>query len=127
MAFHQDRRTRNDHKRVAWNTVSGQTLLVVLATCSSAPLTHRDAGVISLGIKGYWLLTGYRGQPSADLEALEQTLFRVSHLVEEIPEASELDLNPIIALPPGQGCRIVERGYELGRLKSEHRLRDLRP
>jgi hypothetical protein len=39
---------------------------------------------------------------------LEDTLLRVSRLVEEVPEISELDLNPIFALPPGQGCRIVD-------------------
>ena len=72
------------------------------------PLTDRDAAEMVRGIKAYPLLTGYRGQPSADLEALEETLLRVSRLVEEIPEISELDLNPIFALPPGQGCRIVD-------------------
>ena len=72
------------------------------------PLTDRDAAEMVRGIKGYRLLTGYRGHPSADLEALEDTLLRVSRLVEEIPEISELDLNPIFALPPGQGCRIVD-------------------
>jgi len=72
------------------------------------PLTDRDAAEMVRGIKGYRLLTGYRGHPPADLEALEETLLRVSRLVEEIPEISELDLNPIFALPPGQGCRIVD-------------------
>jgi acyl-CoA synthetase (NDP forming) len=65
------------------------------------------------GIKGYRLLTGYRGHPSADLEALEDTLLRVSRLVEEIPEISELDLNPIFALPLGQGCWIVDARIHL--------------
>ncbi|MFO0778366.1 MAG: acetate--CoA ligase family protein [Nitrospira sp.] len=73
-----------------------------------APLTDRDAAAMIRGIKGYRLLTGYRGQPPADLKALKETLLRVSRLVEEIPEISELDLNPIFALPPGQGCRIVD-------------------
>jgi acetyl coenzyme A synthetase (ADP forming)-like protein len=72
------------------------------------PLTDRDAAEMIRGIKGYRLLTGYRGHSAADLEALEETLLRVSRLVEEIPEISELDLNPIFALPPGQGCRIVD-------------------
>lgn len=72
------------------------------------PLTDRDAAEMVRGIKAYRLLTGYRGQPPADLEALEDTLLRVSRLVEEIQEISELDLNPIFALPPGQGCRIVD-------------------
>ena len=72
------------------------------------PLTDRDAAEMIRGIKGYRLLTGYRGHPPADLEALEDTLLRLSRLIEEIPEISELDLNPIFALPPGQGCRIVD-------------------
>ncbi|MBI2539202.1 MAG: acetate--CoA ligase family protein, partial [Deltaproteobacteria bacterium] len=35
-------------------------------------------------------------------------LLRLSRLVEEIPEIIELDLNPIFALPPDQGCRIAD-------------------
>ncbi len=65
------------------------------------------------GIKAYRLLTGYRGQPSVDLEALEGALLWVSRLVEEIPEIRELDLNPIFALSPGQGCRIVDARIRL--------------
>ncbi len=72
------------------------------------PLTDRDAAEMIRGIKGYRLLTGYRSHPPVDLEALKETLLRVSRLVEEIPQISELDLNPIFALPPGQGCRIVD-------------------
>lgn len=72
------------------------------------PLTDHDAAEMVRGIKGYRLLTGYRGHASADVEAIEEVLLRISRLVEEIPEISELDLNPIFALPPGQGCRIVD-------------------
>lgn len=72
------------------------------------PLTDRDAAEMIRGIKGYRLLSGYRGHPAADVEAIEDILLRVARLVEEIPEISELDLNPIFALPPGQGCRIVD-------------------
>jgi len=72
------------------------------------PLTDCDAAEMVRGIKGYRLLSGYRGHPAADVEAIEDVLLRVSRLVEEIPEISELDLNPIFALPPGQGCRIVD-------------------
>ena len=72
------------------------------------PLTDRDAAEMVREIRGYRLLQGYRGQPAADLKAIEDVLLRISRLVEEIPEISELDLNPILALPPGQGCRIVD-------------------
>ena len=72
------------------------------------PLTEDDASEMIRGIKGYRLLSGYRGHSAADIEAIEDVLLRISRLVEEIPEISELDLNPIFALPPGQGCRIVD-------------------
>ncbi len=72
------------------------------------PLTDRDAAEMVQGIKGYRLLEGYRGHPAADIKAVEEVLLRVSRLVEEIPEISELDLNPLFARPPGQGCRIVD-------------------
>jgi acetate---CoA ligase (ADP-forming) len=35
-------------------------------------------------------------------------LLRISRLAEEVPEVVELDLNPVIALSPGNGCRIVD-------------------
>jgi len=72
------------------------------------PLTDRDAADMVRDIKGYRLLEGYRGHQPADIQAIEEVLLRVARLVEEIPEISELDLNPVFALPPGQGCRIVD-------------------
>jgi acyl-CoA synthetase (NDP forming) len=60
------------------------------------------------GIRGFRLLEGYRGHAAADVPALEEALLRISRLVEEVPEIAELDLNPIFALPPGQGCRIAD-------------------
>jgi acyl-CoA synthetase (NDP forming) len=79
-----------------------------------APLTDRDATEMVRGIKGYRLLQGYRGHPPADVPALEEVLLRLSRLLGEIPDISELDLNPIFALPPGQGCRIVDARILVG-------------
>jgi acetyl coenzyme A synthetase (ADP forming)-like protein len=73
-----------------------------------APLTDRDTTEMVRSIKGYRLLTGYRGQPAVDLNAIEDVLLRISHLVEAIPEISEIDLNPIFALPEGHGCKIAD-------------------
>ena len=73
-----------------------------------APLSTTDADEMIQGIRGRKLLDGYRGHPPADLDALRDALLRVSHLVEEVPEIHELDLNPLIALEPGAGCRIVD-------------------
>ncbi|NGZ94985.1 MAG: GNAT family N-acetyltransferase [Nitrospira sp. WS110] len=80
-----------------------------------APLTDRDAAEMIRGIKGYRLLTGYRGQPAVDLKAIEDVLLRISHLAEAIPEMSELDLNPIFALREGQGCQIMDARIQVMR------------
>jgi len=72
------------------------------------PITDRDADEMVRSIRGYPLLEGYRGHPPADIEALNDLLLRIGRLVEEVPEISEMDLNPIFALPPGQGCLVVD-------------------
>ena len=47
------------------------------------------------------LLTGYRGAPAIDTDALEQLILRVAELAKDFPEVSELDLNPVVAVPSG--------------------------
>lgn len=78
------------------------------------PLTDQDAREMVRSIRGYRLLEGYRGHPPADVEAIEEALLRISRLVEEVPEIGEIDLNPIFALPPGKGCRIVDARIHVG-------------
>ena len=73
-----------------------------------APLTDRDVDDLLHGIKGFPLLQGYRGHAPADVGALRDVLLRLSRMADEVPEIAELDLNPVIALAPGQGCRIVD-------------------
>jgi len=73
-----------------------------------APLTGHDVDELLHEIKGFRLLEGYRGHPPGDLQALREVLLRLSRLADEIHEIAELDLNPVIALPPGHGCRIVD-------------------
>jgi acyl-CoA synthetase (NDP forming) len=73
-----------------------------------APLTDRDADELLHGIHGLPLLKGYRGHAPADCDALRDLLLRISRLAVDVPEIAELDLNPVIALAPGQGCRVVD-------------------
>jgi acyl-CoA synthetase (NDP forming) len=70
------------------------------------PLTDRAAAAMVREIRGYPLLEGYRGHPAADLASIHDVLLRVSRLVEEVPDIAELELGPIFAGPPGEGCRI---------------------
>jgi len=64
--------------------------------------------------RGYPLLQGHRGRPPADLDALRDVILRVSLLGDRIPEVRELDLNPVMALPAGHGCRVVDARARVG-------------
>ncbi len=65
------------------------------------PISPDDAGAMLGSLKTYPLLTGFRGGPVADLEALEELLLRVSAMVDAHHEIAELDLNPVLAGPGG--------------------------
>jgi len=75
----------------------GGTLVELLKDVSVRihPLTDVDVDEMLTGLRGHPLLTGYRGSPPVDVEALKALLFRVSALVEDVPEIAELDLNPV--------------------------------
>ena len=80
-----------------------------------APLTDKDADELMHSVRGFALLEGYRGRPAADVAALRDVLLRVSVLSASVPEIHELDLNPVIALPAGHGCRIVDARIKVGK------------
>lgn len=65
------------------------------------PITERDAREMVREIRGYPILTGVRGQPPRDIDAVVDTLLKVSHMVEENPSIKELDLNPIFLYEKG--------------------------
>jgi acetyltransferase len=79
---------------------------VALRRC---PITRAEAKAMIAEVKGARLLQGFRGGPVADLAALEDTLVRVSHLAMHLEgQLSELDINPLMVLPSGQGVRAVD-------------------
>ena len=53
-------------------------------------------------------LEGIVALSPADLDALRELVLRISRLATDVPEVIELDLNPVIALPAGRGCRVVD-------------------
>jgi acetate---CoA ligase (ADP-forming) len=80
-----------------------------------APLTDRDADELLHDMRGFALLEGHRGRPRADVDALGEVVLRVSRLAEEVPQILELDLNPVIVLAAGKGCRVVDARIKVGR------------
>ena len=71
------------------------------------PLTDADADEMIHSVRAAPLLAGRRGTPPADTAALADTLLRVSRLADDLPEVSELDLNPVVARPDGVWCADV--------------------
>jgi len=81
-------------------------------TARLTPLTDTDADTLIRSIKAAPLLLGYRGSPPADLEALRGLLLRVSRLADDLPEITDLDLNPVIARP--DGAYVVDARIKVG-------------
>jgi acyl-CoA synthetase (NDP forming) len=64
-----------------------------------SPLTDRDVREMLLGLRAAPLFAGYRGAPSVDLTLIEDLVLRLSALVDDIGEISQLDLNPVMVNP----------------------------
>ncbi|MCB2101062.1 MAG: GNAT family N-acetyltransferase [Rhodobacterales bacterium] len=77
----------------------GGTAVEVIADRAVAlpPLNMSLARELIRRTRIYRLLKGYRDRAPVDMEALRQTLVRVSQLVVDIPEVAELDINPLFA------------------------------
>lgn len=74
-----------------------------------APITKREAMEMLEDTKGYRILQGARGEKPADIKALCDLLVRIGLMVVEQKERIvELDLNPVIVLPEGQGVKVVD-------------------
>ena len=66
-----------------------------------APIDENDAKEMISEVKAYPILTGYRGQPPADIDVLIKILLNVSNLVMDHQEIKELDLNPVMIYEKG--------------------------
>jgi len=73
-----------------------------------APFTVRDAELMLKEIRTHALLDGVRGQPPVDKEAIVDTLLRIGQLVQEFTEIAEMDINPLIVYPEGQGAIAID-------------------
>jgi acetate---CoA ligase (ADP-forming) len=82
------------------------------ATFRLAPLDDVEARELVHEGKAGRLVSGFRGAPAADDAALVDLVLRLAALAEDLPEVSELDLNPVVALP--RGCLAVDSRVRVG-------------
>ncbi|MGW1165620.1 acetate--CoA ligase family protein [Streptomyces sp. NPDC002550] len=85
----------------------GGVLVEVLhdAAVRVPPFGEDQARAMLTELRGRALLDGVRGRPPADREALVEVILRVQRMALELGEfVSELDINPLMVLPRGQGA-----------------------
>jgi acetyl coenzyme A synthetase (ADP forming)-like protein len=80
-----------------------------------APFSALEAQQMLEEIKARAILDGVRGQPPADKEAIVDILLRIGQLVQDFPEIVELDINPVIVYPQGQGALAIDMRLVLSR------------
>lgn len=73
-----------------------------------APLDTENAETMIRELKSYQLLAGARGEKSIDITALAQCLGRLSQLVLDFPEISEIDINPLVVTENAKDFRILD-------------------
>ena len=85
---------------------------VVFRRCPFGPDVAED---MIRSIKGAPLLLGARGRKKTDVKALADTLSRLSAFaVAAGPKLQSIDLNPVFAMPEGEGAFAVDAVVEVG-------------
>ncbi|MFJ6697243.1 acetate--CoA ligase family protein [Streptomyces sp. NPDC091272] len=85
----------------------GGVLVEVLgdAAVRVPPFGEGDARAMLGELRGHPLLEGVRGAPPSDVDALVEVILRVQRMALELGDSlSELDINPLMVLPRGQGA-----------------------
>jgi acyl-CoA synthetase (NDP forming) len=65
------------------------------------PAEEEDFDRLIRSIKGYPLLTGYRGQPRRDLKALKEAMRIMANFAQRHPELDQVELNPLLLYEKG--------------------------
>ena len=74
-----------------------------------APLTVEQAHEMILGLKGARLLHLYRGQPARDIDALAETVAKLSWMIADHErDVSEIEINPLMVGAQGHGATAVD-------------------
>lgn len=74
-----------------------------------APLNKKEALEMIRSLKGYRLLTGYRGQKEGDADALAELIVQIADYAAHNKDTlAELDINPVFVYSKGEGAAIAD-------------------
>jgi acetyl coenzyme A synthetase (ADP forming)-like protein len=93
----------------------GGILVEVLkdVTFRIAPLNDISTDSMVNGIKAVKILQGYRGEAPRDVAKIKECLQRLSQLVTDFEEISELDINPLLVYEEGKGALVLDARFLL--------------
>jgi 4-hydroxybutyryl-CoA synthetase (ADP-forming) len=77
-------------------------------TFKLAPVTDIEADDMIASIKMKKILEGVRGEKPSDKAKLSECIQRLSQLVTDFKEIKELDMNPVLVMENGKGCKILD-------------------
>lgn len=78
------------------------------------PFSRTMAHQMIKDLKGYPLLSGARSREKYDIHEIVKVIMRVSKLINDHPEISEIDINPFFVLPEGKGGYALDARIILG-------------
>jgi acetyltransferase len=78
------------------------------------PLSYEDAHEMIRETRTFPLLRGVRGEPEADVEAIEKALLMLSQLATDFPQIIEADINPLIVKKRGEGIIAIDARFTIG-------------
>ena len=77
-------------------------------TFKLAPVTDKEADDMISSIKMKKILEGVRGEKPSDKAKLSECIQKLSQLVTDFKEIKELDMNPVLVMEQGKGCKILD-------------------
>ncbi|AGI48119.1 Acyl-CoA synthetase (NDP forming) [Thermoplasmatales archaeon BRNA1] len=72
------------------------------------PMTEQQLDDMITSTKAYKLLSGARGLPVADIDAIKDVIRRIVLISVENPEIKEIEINPVLVGKKGEGCYAVD-------------------
>jgi len=85
-----------------------------------APITAEEAMQMLMGTRSYALLKGARGQAGVDLPGIANGLQRISQLVTDFPQITELDINPFIVGEVGTEPVVADARMTISGVEAHH-------
>jgi acetate---CoA ligase (ADP-forming) len=74
----------------------------------SFPLSRVEVGHMVEEIRSYPLLLGVRGEKRKDIQGVMRAIIKMGTLVNECPEISDIELNPVVVYAQGDGIKALD-------------------